>query len=121
MEFIVTTQVPVPAQGAPFHPVKTFPDVGVAVNVTVVSGVNGAEQVDPQLMPVGELVTEPEPDVATVNVYCGGGAGPKVAVTDWLEFRVKLQLPLPLHAPPQPLRIDPDAGVAARFTTVPEA
>jgi hypothetical protein len=67
---MVTTQVPVPLHEAPLHPVKMYPDAAVAVRVTVVEKL--ALQVDPQLMPAGELVTVPElagPDLVTVRVW----------------------------------------------------
>ena len=85
---------------------------------------NDAEQIVPQFMPAGELVTDPdpapEPESARENVNCGGGAGLNVAVTVWLEFSVRLHAPVPEHAPLQPPNTDPDAGVAARLTAVPE-
>lgn len=75
-------------------------------------------------MPAGELVTvpdpAPEPPSARENVNCGGGVGLNVAVTVLLEFSVKLHAPVPEHAPLHPLNTDPDAGVAARLTDVPE-
>ncbi len=42
-----------------------------------------------------------------------------VAVTLWLVLIVTTQLPVPLHAPDQPLKLYPDAGVAVRVTAVP--
>jgi hypothetical protein len=70
LEFIVTVQVPVPAQPLPLQPVKVEPLSAVAVKVTDVSGLNCALQVDPQLIPEGELVTVPvpAPDLPTVRV-----------------------------------------------------
>ena len=56
----------------------------------------------------------------TVSVYWGGGAGPNVAVTDWFELSVTLHEPVPEQAPLHPVKIWPDAGVAARLITVPE-
>ena len=53
--------VPVPEVPPPLQPAKTEPAAGVAVRVTVVPEENDFEQVDPQLMPDGELVTVPEP------------------------------------------------------------
>src|SRR2546422_863502 len=58
---IVTWHVPVPAQPSPLHPVKSLPVAGVAVSVTTAAAGKGAEQVDPQSIPAGELVTVPEP------------------------------------------------------------
>ena len=55
----VTMQVPVPEQPPPLQPVKVEPAAGVAVRVTVVPLAKLAEQVAPQVMPAGALVTEP--------------------------------------------------------------
>ena len=64
---IVTVHVPVPEQPAPLQPVKVEPAAGVAVSVTTVPSLNDAEQVAPQLIPAGELVTVPEPVPAFVD------------------------------------------------------
>src|SRR5439155_724963 len=66
----VTVHVPVPEQPPPVQPVKVEPAAGAAVSVTAVPLVKLAEQVAPQLMPVGELVTVPlpVPDGVTVSV-----------------------------------------------------
>jgi len=58
---IETVQVPIPEQ-APDQPAKVWPEVGVAVSVTDVPKVNDVEQVEPQLIPDGLLVTVPVPD-----------------------------------------------------------
>jgi hypothetical protein len=42
----------------------------------------------------------------------------KVAVTDWAAVIVTLQLPVPEHAPPQPLKVEPEAAAAVRVTAV---
>jgi hypothetical protein len=42
-----------------------------------------------------------------------------VADTDCAAFIVTTQLPAPLHAPPQPLNLQPLAGVGVRVTVVP--
>lgn len=101
----LTLHVPVPAQDDPLQPKNEYPLAGVAVKVTLVPELNDAEQVVPQLIPAGELVTVPvaAPEVVIVTEYCGGGAAAKVAVTDWLEFNVTLHVPVPLQAPLQPL------------------
>ena len=64
----VTVRVhgPVPEQ-APDHPEKAEPTAGVAVRVTEVPVVKLAEQVLPQLMSEGELVTVPAPLPALVT------------------------------------------------------
>ena len=58
---MVTLHVPVPEQPAPLHPPKAEPEAAVAVRVTGVLYVKAYEQVEPQLMPVGLLVTVPVP------------------------------------------------------------
>ena len=45
----------------PVHPAKVVPVAGVAVSVTSVPLLNEAEQVPPQLIPAGLLVTVPLP------------------------------------------------------------
>ncbi len=57
----VTTQVPVPEQGA-LQPAKVELVAAVAVRVMVVPGVTDREHVAPQLMPAGALVTVPTPE-----------------------------------------------------------
>jgi len=65
---IVTTHDPVPEHPPPFQPLKVEPAAGVAVSVTAVPLVKLAEQVAPQSMPAGELVTVPLPVPAGVTV-----------------------------------------------------
>src|SRR5207302_8512786 len=55
----VTTHDPAPEQPPPAQPVKVEPAAAVAVNVTAVPLAKLAEQVAPQLIPAGELVTVP--------------------------------------------------------------
>jgi len=57
---IVTVHAPVPVQ-LPLQPVKVEPAAGAAVKVTMVPMANAAEQVTPQEMPAGLLVTVPLP------------------------------------------------------------
>jgi hypothetical protein len=73
---IVTLQDVVPEQ-APDHPVNVEPDAAAAARVTLIPLVNPCEQVEPQEIPTGELVTFPEPLPAldTVNVNCEGSTG----------------------------------------------
>src|SRR2546425_11646210 len=77
---IVTLQAPVPVQ-LPLQPVKVEPAAGAAVKVTAVPLVNEAEQVAPQEMPAGALVTVPlpAPALGTVSVEADGRP---VAVTN---------------------------------------
>lgn len=64
---IVTVQAAVPEQ-SPLHPVKEALGSGVAVRVTTVPLGNGAEQVAPQLIFAGLLVTVPLPKPARVTI-----------------------------------------------------
>jgi hypothetical protein len=65
---IVTVQVPVPAQPAPDQPAKLEPGAALAVSVTVAPWTKLALQIAPQLMPVGDESTVPEPAPALVAV-----------------------------------------------------
>jgi hypothetical protein len=61
---IWTVQEPVPVQQQPpppLHPANTNPEAGTAVSATLVPPENDREQVVPQLMPLGLLVTVPPP------------------------------------------------------------
>jgi hypothetical protein len=64
---MVTTQEPVPVH-APLQPVKVEPADAVAVSVTDAPLVKPNEQVAPQLIPAGELVTVPLPVPALASV-----------------------------------------------------
>src|SRR5947208_1536488 len=57
----VTTQGSEPVHPPPLQPVNTEPTAGVAVNVTAVPLRKFAEQLAPQLIPDGVLVTAPTP------------------------------------------------------------
>ena len=52
--------MPVP-EHAPDHPVNVEPEAGVAVKITVAPLVTVAAQVEPQLIPAGDDVTDPLP------------------------------------------------------------
>ena len=65
--FMVTLQAPVPLQ-APLQPANSEPEAGVAVKLTTVSLGKLAEQVAPQEIPAGELVTVPVPVPVSVTV-----------------------------------------------------
>src|SRR2546421_12852135 len=58
---ILTRQVPLPEQ-APDQPANPEPRTGLAVSVTDLPLAKLWEQLAPQLMPAGELVTEPRPE-----------------------------------------------------------
>src|SRR5437016_2584324 len=117
----VTTHVPVPEHPPPLQPVKVEPAAGVAVSVTAVPLVKLAEQVTPQLIPTGALVTVPLPVPALLTVSATVGRA-KVAVTVVAAMRVTVQVPVPEQPPPlQPVKVEPAAGVALRVITVPLA
>jgi len=65
---IVTVQVPLPEQPPPLQPLKVEPAAGAAVKVTAVPLANETEQVVPQEMPAGLLVTVPLPVPALETV-----------------------------------------------------
>lgn len=93
---------------------------GVAVKVTVLPLGKLALQVPPQLIPAGALVTVPLP--LPVLFTCKAlvlGGGLNVAVTVWLPFMTTLQGPVPLHAPPQPAKVDPPVAFAVKVTALP--
>jgi hypothetical protein len=100
--------------------VNVEPAAGVAVKVTSVPTSNEAEQLEPQSIPSGELVTEPDPvpDLDTPSVSVDTVSN--VAVTDSAALIVTWQVPVPEHPPPdQPVNVEPAAGVAVSVTTVP--
>jgi hypothetical protein len=116
-EPIVKLHAPVPVH-APVHPAKTDPPPGVAVRVIGVPVAKLAEQVAPQLIPAGALLTEPVPVPANVTLI-GKVVGMKFASTVWSLFRVTEHAPLPVHAPLHPAKVDPADAVGVSATTVP--
>jgi hypothetical protein len=81
---VFTTQLPVPEQPLPLHPVKVDPLSAVADSVTVALFKKLALQSAPQSIPVGTETTfpVPVPPLRTVTVKVpGGGSTLKVAVT----------------------------------------
>src|SRR5262245_65475286 len=69
-------------------------------------------------MPAGALVMVPLPAPVLLSVSAKLWTA-KVAVTDCAALIVTLQVPVPVQAPLQPVKVEPAAGVAARVTTVP--
>ena len=76
------------------------------------------EHVLPQEIPAGFEVARPDqaPDRRTLRV---ARTRVKVAVTDRPTFMVRVQVPVPVHAPDQPTKREPVAGVAATVTVAP--
>jgi len=110
--FIVTEHVLVPLQ-APLQPVNVEPAAGVAASVTV--PLNDAEQLVPQLIPAGLLVTVPVPEPLKVTVR-GYVVKAKVAVTDCGPLIVTEHVLVPVQPPLHPVNVDPTAGVAVSVT-----
>jgi hypothetical protein len=115
----VTTQVSVPLH-APDQPAKVDPEAAAAVSVTCVPLAKFELHVPGQLMPEGLLVTVPEPEPDGVTVSCTGAAAwSNVAVTEESTPSLTTQLPVPLHAPDQPVNVELESGVAVRVISVP--
>jgi hypothetical protein len=116
---IVTLQVPVPVQ-APLQPANVEPAVALAVSVATVPLLKLALQVPGQLIPVGLLVTVPVPVPASETVSGNVVTDVlNVAVTDFAALIVTLQVPVPVHAPLQPAKVEPEPTAWVRVTTVP--
>src|SRR5262249_45483987 len=114
--FMPMKQLAVPEHAPPLQPRNTWPLPGAAVSVTPWPIVNAAGHVPPQLVPAGLPVTVPMPGDET-----GSWAGPvNGAVTLEDEFTVTVQVPIPAHAPLQPPKVEPAAGVGVSVTEVPE-
>jgi hypothetical protein len=114
---IVTTQLPVPVQ-APDHPAKRESAEGVAVRVTVVPVLKSKEQVAPQLIPAGLLVTVPVP-VPVLAIERVNVCKLNVAVTDLAASMVTVHVPVPEQAPLHPTKMESAAGVAVNVSEVP--
>lgn len=117
-ELIVTAQAAVPLH-APLQAAKVEPAAGVSVIVTTVPLMKFAVHVPGQLIPDGLLVTVPAPFPATVTV--SGKSNLKVAVTDCDAVKVTEHVPVPEHAPLQPVKTAPVAAFAVKVTPVPAA
>src|SRR6185295_18703220 len=108
---------PAPAQ-IPDHDPNADPAAGVAVSVTVVPGRKTPLQevpALPQLMPPVLLVIVPLPATLTERTWPVA----KLAVTACAWLIVTVQFPLPEHAPDQPAKVEPAAGVADNVTPAP--
>ena len=113
---MVTEHSPVPKQPPPLQPVKVEPGSGAASKVTKAPLGKGTEQVAPQSIPAGKLVTVPVPAPAVMTVSWNGPEN--VAVTDWAAIMVTTHCPVPEQAPLQPAKVEPVAASALRVTTV---
>src|SRR2546422_8018414 len=121
LSFIVTVHVVAVPLQAPLQPLNRAWVPGIAVSVTDVPTLKLAEQLDPQVIPAGLLVTAPpaEPREVTVNVT---EIGANVAVTVVAALTVTVQAPVPLDPPPlHPANADPRAAVAVSETLGPRS
>jgi hypothetical protein len=101
----------------PDQPANVEPKAGAAVNVTVVPLLSVVEQVLPQLIPVGLLVTVPVPVPARVTVIVYAVMRLNTAVQVMLAFMVTLPS-LQSAFPDQFAKVEPLAGAAVNFTMV---
>lgn len=118
--FRVTAQDPAPLQ-APPQPTKVEPESGIAWRVTMLPLVKLAPHVVPQLMPAGleATIPVPLPFFVTPSEYVLGVATvAKVAATLRAAVIATVQLPVPVHAPLQPVNVEPVAGAAVSVTEV---
>ena len=130
---IVTVQVGVGPVQAPLQPVKVLPGAAEAVSVTAEFQPKLALQVAcvcpaavgvAQETPAGDELTEPEAvavPLAALTVSATVVAlGAKLAVTlrDAVIASVQVRL-VPVQAPLQPVKADPEAGLAVSVTLVP--
>jgi hypothetical protein len=109
----------VPVQ-APLQPVNWDPLAGLAVRPMDVPCRNETDcegQPVEQLMPVGLLVTLPCP-VPVLDTVSSRLVWVKVAVTDRLACMLTTQLPVPLHAPDQPAKVESLAAAAVSVTVL---
>lgn len=114
-----------PEQVTPLQAVKTEPLAGVALSVTVVPETKEAfaeEQLVPQEIPDGVLVTVPlpVPDLMTVSETVGEDEV-KVAITLLGPLITSEQAALPVQSPDHPEKIQPAAAVAVNAAPDPFA
>jgi hypothetical protein len=118
-EPMVTVHGPVPLH-APDQPVNVDAPSAVGVRVTMAPVVKLAVHVAPQLIPEGDEVTVPPP-VPFLLTARPNWITLKLADTDSAVSMVTEQVPVPLHAPDQPMNVDVPPGAAVSVTTVPLA
>jgi hypothetical protein len=103
---MVTVQSPVPVH-APPQLTNVEPASGMACTVTCAPLVKLPLHVAPQSIPPGieAMMPLPEPLFDTVRVWVVGALLVKVAVTLRAALIVTMQLPVPVHAPLQPVKM----------------
>jgi hypothetical protein len=102
----------------PDQPENVDPEAGVAVKVTAVLLLRIVVQVLPQLIPAGLLVTVPVPVPARVTVSVYVLMRLNTAVHVMLAFIVTLPS-VQSALPDQLAKVEPVAGAAVNFTTLP--
>ena len=103
---IVTSHGAVPAQPAPLHPLNRDPGSGKAESLTTCPKLKLAEHVEPQSIPGGDVVTDPDPSPNVVTVSVATWAN--VAVTDTAASTDTTHDPTPAQPPPdQPANTQP--------------
>jgi hypothetical protein len=115
---IVTTQAPVPVH-APLHPVNVELAAALCVSVTIVPKLYVSVQSAPHEIPAGADVTVPVP-VPAVATVSASVSSVNVAVTDFTASIVTMHAPVPEHAPPQPVNVEPVACACASITIWPK-
>ena len=103
----------------PDQPRKMFEPFGVAVRVTVVPPAKDLVQKFEQLGAAGLNETVPLPERVNSIVTSNGAAAANPADTLAAAVIVTTQLPVPVHAPDQPVKVELPVGVAVRVTVVP--
>jgi hypothetical protein len=112
----LTVQSPSPWQPPPVQPANLLSELALAESVTFVPFAYDIEHAVPQLIPEGLLTTVPFPDLTTVKVSV---SNLNVAVQDL--FAVIVTTPSTQSASPLQLaNVEPEAGIAVRYTKVPE-
>lgn len=107
----------------PLHPAKAAPIPGVAVSVTAAPGRPVTLQTvleQDTCWPFMAAPIVPVPSFMTVSETLLLAWGWKLAVTDALEFKARLQVvAVPVQAPDQPVNKEPLSAFATSVTVVP--
>jgi hypothetical protein len=117
-EVSVTTQFPIPTQPPPLQPMKEEPLAALAESVTTVPFGKVFEQVPGQMIPAGELSTVPWP-VPCRDTESVGKTLVNIAATVVFAFKVRTQVPTPVHGPLHPAKLELGSANAVRVTMVP--
>jgi hypothetical protein len=115
---LVTVTLPSVQSALPVQPAKLEPEAGLAVNVTTAPLLRVVAQVLPQLIAPRLLVTVPVPVPARVTVSVYVLMRLNTAVHVMLAFIVTLPS-VQSALPDQLAKVEPVAGAAVNFTTLP--